>query len=253
MAEIVYILGEPGGGKTNSIIVPPDSECTKEYVKALPKDYEGIDSKSTVIFNCDGKRLNFPYQKLGWKEGVNLFTSTWEKPLTADRMLDSGEGAKAKPGLIRWVNSNPQFKRVIIDTINGSMNDKEMLQVRNLSWDQWYIFAKDFYALNVLSYSLRPDLIIYILGHIILETDVDGNQFKALLTNGKKLGKIGLESKSNNVYFTRVTGTGDNPTYEFETSFNNSTGRSPIGMFDDMVIPNSLRLVDENIREYYSI
>ena len=135
MAEIVYILGAPGGGKTNSLIVPPERACSKEYVRALPIGYEGIDVESTVIFNCDGKRLNFPYVKLGWKENVNLFTSTYEKPLTSDKMLDSGEGKQIKPGLIRWVNSQKKFKRVIIDTINGAMNDKEMLQIRNLTWD----------------------------------------------------------------------------------------------------------------------
>lgn len=253
MAEIAYIIGEPGGGKTNSIVVPPSGDCSVEYIKGLPDQYEGVDPKSTIIFNCDGKRLNFPYHKIGFKEGTNLFTSTFDKPLTADKMLDQGEGKNLKPGLIRWANSKKEIKRIIIDTVNGAMNDKEMLQRRNMSWDQWYDLAKDIYALNVLSYSLRDDLIIYIFGHVILETDVDGNQFKALLTSGRKLGKVCLESKSNNVFFSRVSGTGENPSYEFETTFNNSTGRSPIGMFDDILIPNSLKLVDDSIRKFYGI
>lgn len=253
MAEIVYIVGEPGGGKTNSIIVPPNGECSIEYIKGLPDNYEGIDPKSTIIFNCDGKRLNFPSKKLGWKEGVNLFTSTYEKPLTADRMLDSKEGTKNKTGLIRWVNSQKHIKILIIDTITSALNDKEMLQERTLTYNQWYDLAKDIYAINVLAYSLREDLFIYIFGHVTLQTNVEGEEFKALLTSGKKLGKIKLESKSNNVYFTKVSGTGDSPSYEFETTFNHSTGRSPIGMFEEILIPNSLKLVDDSIRKYYSI
>jgi len=42
-------------------------------------------------------------------------------------------------------------------------------------------------------------------------------------------------------------------TYEFETQANRSTGKSPIKMFKDFLIPNSLKLVDDTIRAYYRI
>ena len=42
-------------------------------------------------------------------------------------------------------------------------------------------------------------------------------------------------------------------TYSFETQKNRSSGKSPYGMFDKFIIPNSLKLVDNTIREYYGI
>ena len=70
----------------------------------------------------------------------------------------------------------------------------------------------------------------------------------------RKLEKIKLESKLPVVLFTTVErgSQGDNK-YYFETQQNRSTGKSPLGMFPDFLIPNSLALVDARIREYYGI
>jgi hypothetical protein len=117
---------------------------------------------------------------------------------------------------------------------------------------KWYDLAKDFYALCVKANSLRADLNIYLFGHVALQTDVDGNEMKTLLTNGKKLEKIKLESKMPIVLVTNVTGLGGDNEYIFETQKNRSVAKSPIGMFSDFKVPNSLRLVDDTIRKYYS-
>ena len=86
-------------------------------------------------------------------------------------------------------------------------------------------------------------------------TDVDGNESKCLVTNGKKLEKIKIESKLPIVLFTKVERNIDNTTnkYYFETQANRSTGKSPLGMFPDLLIPNSLKLVDSEIRKYYQL
>ena len=92
------------------------------------------------------------------------------------------------------------------------------------------------------------------MGHVALYTDIDGNESKCLVTNGKKLEKIKLESKLPIVLFGKVDRglNGDNKFY-FETQANRSTAKSPLGMFTDFQIPNSLKLVDDTIREYYDI
>ena len=237
MAKTCMILGPSGDGKSSSFIVNPDG--TIDFDK-----YAGMKPDETVIFNADGKELPFPYIKLGWKEGINLFTSTFDKPLTAG-LIES---------YLVAINKGTKVKAVIIDTINGSMNDKEMLETSKMTFDKWADLSKDYYRLMVKANSMRNDLVIYLLGHTVLTTQQDGNELRHLVTNGKKLEKIHLETKIPIVLHTAVESgqNGDNK-YEFETKKNRSSGKSPVGMFDEFMIPNSLKLVDNTIRTYYGI
>jgi hypothetical protein len=257
MAVTVMVLGMSGDGKSSSMIVPPSGVFPKTSdgqidIIAYKQAYMGMDPKTTVIVNCDGKSLPFPSKMFGWEENVNLFSSTYNKPITADYLL--GDPTRKIPGLLDKVDGGTgAIKALIIDTMNGSMNDKEMLESRNLSWDKWYDLAKDYYAICVKANSLRPDLIIYLFGHVALQTNVEGTEEKALLTNGKKLEKIQLQTKVPVVLTTNVIGLGGENEFVFETRKNKSIAKTPMGMFKDFKIPNSLRLVDDTIRKYYSI
>ena len=114
--------------------------------------------------------------------------------------------------------------------------------------------AKDIYNLMTIANTLPEDFIVYFMGHVTIYTNVDGNESKCLITNGKKLEKIKLESKLPLVLYTHMERglQGDN-SYFFETQANRSTGKTAIGMFEDFLIPNSLNLVDSKIREYYGL
>ncbi|GEM_PF-1099983 len=237
MAKTCMVLGPSGDGKSSAIVVNPDGTIDFD-------NYQGLDPESTVIFNADGKDLPFPYEKLGWKEGVNLFTSTFSKPLTADLIEQ----------YLEKINQGTKIKRVIIDTVNGSMNDKEMLETAKMTFDKWADLAKDYYRLSVKANSMRPDLVIYFMGHTVLTTQQDSTEMRHLVTNGKKLEKIHLESKIPIVLHTEVElGQEGANVYKFETQKNRSSGKSPIHMFKDFTIPNSLKLVDNTIRNYYGI
>ena len=241
MAKTALILGSSGDGKSTAIAVNPDGRYFEDpRYKNENLKYEGIEAESTVIFNCDGKELPFPAERLGWKEGVNLFTSTYEKPLSAE-VIDNY--------LIK-IHQGTKIKRVFIDTINGSLNDKEMLESRKMTYDKWYDLAKDYYAMMVKANSLRADLVIYILGH----TTVNDEGERRLVTNGRKLEKINLESKATIVLYTAVENglEGDNK-FSFQTQRSRNSCKTPIGMFSTFSIPNSLKLVDDQIRSYYNI
>lgn len=114
--------------------------------------------------------------------------------------------------------------------------------------------SKDIYELITVANGLRDNLVIYLLGHVTLYTDVDGNESKCLVTNGRKLEKIKLETKLPVVLFGSIErGVNGNNKYYFETQSNRSTAKTPLGMFDEFKIPNSLKLVDNKVREYYEI
>lgn len=198
-----------------------------------------MNPKSTVIINSDRKDLPFPSNGQ-WLEGRNVFTISDVKDI------------KAK---LKELNLIAGVKSIYIDTVNGIMLDREMSEKKKLTYDKWADLAYDVYELiSFCNTELRPDLIVYLSGHVTVFTDVDGNEAKCLVTNGRKLEKIKIESKLPIVLFTAVTkGSRGQNTYQFETQSNRSTAKSPIGMFDEFLIPNSLKLVDDTIRKYYGI
>lgn len=230
MAITVGVFVPSGGGKTTSIVINPDGSYN-------PADYQGMDPATTVIFNCDKKKL--PFKSKSWIEGTNVFTNS-----NSEFIMNT----------LAKINSGTKIKAVLIDTINGVMVDKEMLESKKLTFDKWADLAKDIYEIISYANTMRDDLVIYLMGHVTLYTDVDGNESKCLVTNGRKLEKIKLESKLPVVLFGKVDRglNGDNKFY-FETQANRSTAKSPIGMFADFQIPNSLKLVDDTIRAYYEI
>ena len=230
MAITVGIFNQSGGGKSTSIVINPDGTYN-------PAEYKGMDPDTTVVINSDMKRLPFKSEK--WIEGTNVFTNS-----DINYIKD----------LLKRIGSGTKIKAVVIDTINGVMVDKEMLESKKLSFDKWADLAKDIYEIVSIANGLRDDLVIYFTGHVTLYTDVDGNESKCLITNGRKLEKIKLESKLPIVLFGTVEwGSNGNNKYYFETQSNRSTAKSPLGMFDEFKIPNSLSLVDSKIREYYDI
>lgn len=101
---------------------------------------------------------------------------------------------------------------------------------------------------------LRPDQVAYIMGHIELITDVNGKEKKVLSVIGKKSKRQMPEGFYPICLFTSVesNGEGENE-FHFETRANQTSGKSPLGMFSDFLIPNSLKLVDDTIRKYYCI
>jgi hypothetical protein len=219
-------------GKTTCIVVNPDG-------KYDPEHYAGMDPKSTVIIESDRKDLPFPSNGQ-WNEGRNVLM-----------ISDKNEIVKE----LTRLNSIPQVKTIYIDTMNGIMLDKEMNDIKKKTYDKWADLAQEIYSLiTFCNTEMRPDIIVYLSGHTTVFTDADGEETKCLVTNGKKLEKIKLESKLPIVLFTSMTkGLRGANTYEFETQANRSTAKSPINMFQDFLIPNSLRLVDDTIRKYYGI
>ena len=53
---------------------------------------------------------------------------------------------------------------------------------------------------------------------------------------------------------TRLESDGDgNNNFYFQTRAATSSAKTPLGMFEDFEIPNSLALVDATVRKYYKI
>lgn len=113
----------------------------------------------------------------------------------------------------------------------------------------------DVIELNMLCNTvLREDQIVYIMGHTMLQTQQDGSEKMVFSVIGKKLTKTQPEGFYPIVLMTRVEfgDMGENQ-YYFQTKANRSSAKTPLGMFKDYEIPNSLKLVDNTIRQYYKM
>jgi hypothetical protein len=233
MAKLVGIFGFSGDGKTTSTIIAPDGSFN------VGDKYDGLSPDSHIIINCDLKELPFPGNMWSFEKKNYIATAEFDKIKVVMQ-------AAAK---------DQKIKTISVDTLNSYLTFKEYNERKRMSFDQWKDLALDIVELTVIANSvLRQDQVVFFFGHIELITDVNGDERKVLATTGKKLKKIFPESLMPIVLFTRVEAgeKGDNK-YYFETRANKSSAKTPLGMFEEFLIPNSLKLVDNKIREYYKI
>lgn len=232
MAVIVAILGSSGDGKTTSTIINPDGKFDME-------NYQGMDPKSHFIINLDRKTLPFP-------------AGMWSKENR--NYSEPSNFAEIKKAL-EWIAKQENIKSISIDTVNIYLAMKEFNDRKKMTFDQWKDVANDVIELNMLCNTLlRDDQIVYIMGHTMLQTQNDGTEKTVFSVIGKKLTKTQPEGFYPMVLMTRVEyGDDGENEYYFQTKANHSSAKTPLGLFDQFEIPNSLKLVDSRIREYYQM
>ena len=232
MATIIAILGSSGDGKTTSTIINPDGKYDKDH-------YNGMDPKTHFIMNLDRKTLPFP-AGMWCRENKN-----YSEP----------ESFADIKKTLEWIAKQENIKSVSIDTVNIYLAMKEFNDRKKMTFDQWRDVANDVIELNILCNTLlRKDQIVYIMGHTMLQTQSDGTVKTVFSVIGKKLTRTQPEGFYPIVLMTRVEyGDDGNNQYYFQTKANHNSAKTPLGMFDKFEIPNSLKLVDDAVRNYYKI
>lgn len=235
MGHIVGIFGMSGDGKTTSHIIDKNGNYD-------PKNYGGMDPDSHIIFNLDRKPLTLP-PGLWCRERKNYILTP--EPATFQDIKK----------VIEAVSKRPDIRSITFDTLNIYLAYKEFNDRKKLVYDQWRDIANDIIELNMLcNDKLRDDQIAYIMGHVELVTDADGQEKKMLSVIGKKSKRQMPEGFYTTCLFTRMESDGEgNNRHYFQTKAAKSTAKSPMGMFDSFEIPNSLKLVDDHVRAFYDI
>lgn len=232
MAKTVAILGSSGDGKTTSTIINPDGKFDME-------NYQGMNPKHHIIMNLDRKSLPFP------KNMWSIKNANYLEP----------EDFKTIRENLQWISKQKHIKSISIDTINIYLAMKEYNERKKMTFDKWVDYANDVIELNSMCNTiLRDDQIVYIFGHTMLMDQADGTTKNVFSVSGKKLTKTQPEGFYPIVLMTRVEygDLGDNK-FWFQTKANHSSAKTPLGMFNEFEIPNSLALVDKTIREYYEL
>lgn len=139
-------------------------------------------------------------------------------------------------------------RALVIDDAQYLMANEFMRTAKVTGYQKFTDLALNFWKLiQVVINNLPPDKIVYFLAHV--ERDANGNE--KMKTIGKLLDeKITIEGLFTIVLKTVV----QDRHYQFATQTNGQdTVKTPMGMFDDLLIENDLKMVDSTIREYYGI
>lgn len=138
-------------------------------------------------------------------------------------------------------------KSIVIDDATYLMVDAFMRNAKVTGYQKYTDMAFDFNNLIDVAKNLPEDKVVYFIGHS--EQADDGREhFKTI---GKMLDNyVTLEGKFTVVLKT-VVKEGE---YYFSTHNNGQdTVKSPLGMFEDDLIPNDLKAVDTVVRDYWNI
>ena len=133
---------------------------------------------------------------------------------------------------------------IVIDDATYLMVNAFMRNAKVQGYQKYTDIAFDFNSLIEAALKLPDDKIVYFIGHSN-QADDGREQFKTI---GKMLDNyVTLEGKFTIVLKTVVK----DGQYYFSTQNNGmDTVKSPMGMFEEELIPNDLKAVDDVIREY---
>lgn len=210
MSKAIMILGASGSGKTTSL--------------------EKLDPKQTFYIDADGKGLSWK----GWRQQYNKENKNYFRCDAPEQIFSLMQQIDEK---------QKQIKFLVIDTLNGCMVADEMRRSKEKTYDKWMDLAQSVYGIVDYSNKMREDLTVILVGHT--QTSEDG--FTCMLTNGRKLNKICLESKMTTVLLSRINENGE---YVFETRAKNSTAKTPRGAFDVDEIPNDITIVIDALKDF---
>lgn len=213
MATGILIIGNSGAGKSTSL--------------------RKLNPAETLIINADKKSL--PWR--GWKKDYNKENKNY---------IVEADAKKIQGYLLHVNDSMPHIKNVVIDTLNGVMLAVEMAERKANTFSDWKELAVNIYGICDMIGTLRDDLNIICTAHAQTELTDSGYQFTHMKTSGKKLEKIVVESKFTHVFIAK----GNQGKFVFETHANNSTAKTPMGLFEEDEIPNNVQYIINKIKEY---
>lgn len=213
MAKVICIAGESGAGKTTSL--------------------RNLNPKETFIIDADKKGLSWR----GWRKQYNSENKNYavtSKPDSVIYILDK-------------INTEMKHIKVaIIDTIGTIMISDEMRRAKEKGFDKWTDLASCIWNIIDTTCSMRNDLTIVFIAHTQTDYYDNGTNFTKIKTSGKKLEKIGLETRFNVVLLAKCI----EGEHFFEVHANNSTARTPLGLYEEMIIPNDISKVIEDLEKY---
>lgn len=223
----IAIVGESGTGKSTS------------YGQIPELNIKGLNPKETVLVNVANKDLPF-------RGGNTLYTG---KISEKGNYVESSD-ATVISSAIKYVSDNrPEIKNIVVDDAQYIMSFEYMRRAKETGYNKFTDIGVNISKIVESARNTRKDLKVYFLWHP--EKDNSGNS--KMKTVGAMVDSyLTLEGLFAVILYTRVTKGNDNKMlYQFVTNQDGQyPGKSPVGMFKDLYIPNDLGFVSETIDKY---
>ncbi len=243
MAKIM-ILGASGSGKSSSIGEIPEFK------------HKGVNPEETFIIGCSNKGLPFP----GWKKLYKRTLTMKQNGVIID-MKPEGNYIIANNGIsianvIQLIDAKrDDIKNIIIDDMNYPMQDYYMANASKGGYDVFkqigLFMGKIFDAME----GVNPDTNIIVMAHLeeYKSKNNDKLSFRFKTVGNMVQQYITPEGKFEIVLFADQIFNEDDKSINkvFVTNYDGEyPAKSPVGMFDQLHIPNDLGYVLNKIKEY---
>lgn len=225
MAHTVLICGKSGSGKTTAM--------------------RTLNPKETVIFRAINRTL--PFKGAGqYIEGRNMRSTP---------VFDGPEGLSER---LKWANRFASVKNVVITDGTYIMRNEFMSKINDVGFKKFNDIGLHTKRLFDEINSMRDDITVFLEWHCATESSDSGAVTYVPSTVGSLVDRVsGPFENVDIILFAEPKYTNNTIEYGFYT--NRVIGRggieipakSPMGMFEDIFIPNDAQLVVDTIRKYY--
>jgi AAA domain len=218
MSNTVLVIGQSGSGKSTSL--------------------RNLNPKTTFIINVLDKPLPFKAFKKNYqavtkknKDGNYYSTDNWAHIVQCIEMVSK---------------ERPEITTLIIDDWQYILAHEFMRRVDEKGYDKFSELANHGWSTINACLGTRDSLTNFVLAH----SDVDSTGRSKCKTIGKMLDeKITIEGLFTTVLHSRVV----DGEYKFQTQYDGEfLAKSPMGMFEDHLIPNDLVSVKDAVENYFN-
>lgn len=223
MAKTILICGKTGTGKTTSI--------------------RTLNPEETVILSVINRTLPFKFTGK-YVKNKNLFlTTTYEDVLKG----------------LQWANKQKNVKNIVITDGTYIIRQEYFKKANQTGYNKYTEFAMHMQQILKAIQELRDDINVFMEYHVESNvTDSGATEYKPS-TVGKLLdSQYNILENIDIVLFASPTFEDKNIIYGFYTNRTldrmgaEIPAKSPMGMFDEIFIPNDLAFVVQKINEYYA-
>jgi hypothetical protein len=221
-SKLIAIIGPSGSGKSTSIrtLNPDETFIINVARKELP--FRGAEK----LYNVDKKN----YVEV---DDIKQITTYLQQIST----------------------SAPHIKNIVMDDAIYSMAFNMVKKATETGFVKFSLLLQDVTTMLTTARRLREDLKVFYMSHSETIEDEGRIVSRKIKTVGKALdNQIVLEGLFTICLYTHVDEDKDGkPTYNFVTNrYQTYPAKSPMGMFEDTLIPNDLNAVCETIDAYYA-